>query len=431
MINNIGKYVQEQKQKVNVSVAVDWLTVYYKFDINKFSYLTHVQSSMELTNKLFLTFQDGGTRHFGVKAKVYYKIDGESYEVGTLQYESRNEKIFAKDCVKFDFKNNALYSFLYLETHNELIKFGLKWDKFGRLDIAIDGCNYLVNFLNAYVKENPLIPETLIGYKMINANYKRNLLHPGVYNPKLRICENFRLGSRLSKKYLTIYNKSLEIDISKKDYIKEFWYKNGVIKETAEQHNFKDYTNIYRCEFRLSAEFVNTIKDINLERLTDVNFLVSVLKYSTANFFGAVEIATGKYLELLPFNKFKIEKIEFVDYVSNEGEYKAKMTIHGLIQDIYACKVKKENINETIEVIFDRVHRYKLYKFLKFKMRDWAFKYCVTTPEDKKVDVDIAISEIKQKLNYYLYGTPDEILDRAKNNQQPPATARFGNELDI
>ncbi|MDD3739408.1 MAG: hypothetical protein PHP31_08970 [Lentimicrobiaceae bacterium] len=205
---DIENYIKQEIENAKVSVAIDWLTVYYTFDILKLQALVKDDElTTSLTDDLYILKTEVGTQHFEKRTKVYFKNN----EVATLMYQSRSELIYKSNIAKVDYKNSILYSLEFLDVHNELLKFGFKFSSFGRVDIAVDGCNYLVKFLNMYVKENAKMTESLTGYRMINSNYKRNVLNAGIYNPKIKRHEHFRIGSNLSKKYLTIYNKSYEI----------------------------------------------------------------------------------------------------------------------------------------------------------------------------------------------------------------------------
>ncbi|WP_228581331.1 hypothetical protein, partial [Staphylococcus aureus] len=55
--------------------------------------------------------------------------------------------------VKVEFSNHSLYSGQWIEVYDSLVKYGLKYKGPSRVDIAIDGVNYMQQLLNVYAKQ--------------------------------------------------------------------------------------------------------------------------------------------------------------------------------------------------------------------------------------------------------------------------------------
>lgn len=413
---NVKKMLENVNQ-INASIVVDWLSIYYTYnaDID----ITEENNTFVIDDDTYILLLPTGTQHFNKRCKVIYK----SEDVATIMFQSRNEKIFKKDVFKIDYRNETLYSGLYQTIHKIFLNFGFYYKSISRLDIAIDGCNYLIDFLNLYIKQNKFIKRSLLKYRLSNINSKRNVLSPRVYNPKTMQCENFTIGATNSKKYITIYNKSLEISKSGKDYIIDYWYKNGVITKHPSQYNYKTDVNIYRFELRLNSEAVGKIKDLKVEDLSNFSVLAGIVKRHSNNYFEAVNIATGEKHPLLPFEKFKAVNLSYIKHRVNAGMYKAKLTVHGLINDIYRFKINTDTVNEVVEVIFDRLHKYNLYAYLHEKLPEWDAVYKHQIPRNRENDVYLIIDEIEQRNNYYLM--PADYKQKAFDNRQAFATAMF------
>lgn len=429
--------IQNEIKKVKASIALDWLTVYYRYNnettetnnenievARRKIEFTDENKVFQINENMYLLKLEAGTQHFKNRCLIFYK----SEIVGTIMFGSYSEKIFKKDVFKVDYTNETLYTGIFSEVHMNLLNFGFVTSSLGRVDIAIDGCNYLVKYLNAYVKQNKENETTYLPFKLVNAGKTRNILSPGVFNPETYLMEHFKIGTTNSKKYITIYNKSLELSKSNKKYILEYWYENGVIDINPDRYNHKDHKNIYRFELRLTPQAINKIKDVSVLNLADKAFLAGIVKRHSWHYFEFVSVSgKGRKIPLLPYEKFNALKLQYVNSKVNTGTYKAKLTVHGLVNDIYNCRVKQENVNEAIEIIFDRVLRYNLIEYLANKLPEWHNKYKLQTPNNRKNDVAIIIDNITQRNERYRY---IDVKQRGSDNNQPDATARFGNDID-
>ena len=392
--------IEKQAKNEAVTIAIDWLSIYFiqsgQFpehisdgDSLHVSYYDGFKKEQVTIDNIYLVGINKPTLHFNSMYSII--LDGE--EVGALLLNSKNAKFFDKNIVKLEIKNHALYSGAWIDVVENLQKFGLRYKACGRIDIAIDGMNSMHQLLNLYAKQN-LYNKTL---QLKNSSESRAIFSAKVHNPKTMLFENFNIGGNGGNKMITVYNKSLEIVKSGKKYIQEFWLRSGIISElqdidkqaealkewepkSFETFHLEGFSNIYRFEIRLKSESIKEIENFYLSMLMDSVGLASIVKMHCAKFFEPILCDDPKPIrctavEIIPFERLCAVKLNKIARVETDGVYKAKVGIHGIVQDLYRGRIEKGKIDECISTIMDRVTRYRLAYYIDNKLDEWHKRY--------------------------------------------------------
>ncbi len=419
--STLRKIVAIEKQAKNepVTITLDWLSIYFvqsgQFPENisdgdslAVSYYDGAKKEQVTIDNIYLVGINKPTLHFNSMYSVI--LDGE--EVGALLLNSKNAKFFERNIVKLEIKNHALYSGAWIEVVEKLQKFGLIYKACGRIDIAIDGMNSMHQLLNLYAKQN-LYNKTL---QLKNSSEARARFSAKVLNPKTMLFENFNVGGNGGNKMITVYNKSLEIVKSGKKYIQEFWLRSGIIAElqdldeqaTAiekweakgyETFHLEGFRNVYRFEIRLKSESIKEIEDFSLDMLMDSAGLASIVKLHCKKFFEPIlcddpKPSRCKPVDIIPFDRLQAVRLEKITRAETDGVYKAKITIHGIVQDLYRGRIEKAKIDECISAIMDRVTRYRLAYYIDNKLDEWHKRYSGSTVTDDEKIVEDSMCKI-------------------------------------
>lgn len=195
----------------------------------------------------------------------------------------------------------------------------------------------------------------------------------------------------MKKKQITIYNKSQEIIHSQKDYIQNFWVKNGIAKKLMplkaladamkkektndEIYHVEGFENIYRFEIRLTGQMILEIKDFTIEYLKDSNKLMSIIHRLNENFFHFVDHRRADNskcpdIDLLPYNQFQITPIELQRIERRDDLYKTKLSIKKNVHQLYLGTLRPETYSLTEMLIFD-VNNYDLKQWFEKKLIEW------------------------------------------------------------
>lgn len=427
--------VADKMNTTNVCISLDWLSFYF-LHADFFNQGMSEGDTQIINDDFYLLCIDRPTLHFNKHVVVIYK----KTECAHILFDTRNEKFFAKDICKVEFVNHTLYSGAWIDVYNILSENGLQYKAASRIDIAIDGVGYLKKLMNIYSKQS--IDNKIIQLK--NSGLKRGRFNPKVLNPKSCEYEGFHIGGGGGNKMITIYNKSLEIVKSGKTYIQDYWLKNGVIgqkedlSELANQIeqieatgidvvSLNTHDDIYRFEIRLKSEAIKEIENFSPEMLMARGGIASIVKLHCKNYFELSYMDNSNVsrctpIPLLPYDRLEAETIKRIARVEKDGEYKAKMTIHGIISDIYKGNVQRSNYNESVEMIMDRVVSYSLSDYLDRKLLEWDSKYKNSVEPERFNDVLIICSQIKSRNNELT----DSIKSLAERHNQSINTAFFG-----
>lgn len=427
---NIERLLDE-KETAKFAICLDWLSLYFK-DSGLFMQGYEEGDTVIINDDLYLLEINRPTLHFNTHFVIIYKKE----ECGHILLHPRNEMFFKPDTVKVEFANHTLYSGHWQSVYEILTIWGLTYHAASRIDIAIDNVGYLYELMNLYAKQTPA-NRTMI---LKNSSESRAFFSAKVLNTENMMFQNFNIGSSGGNKMVTIYNKSLELVRSGKDYIQDYWRKNGVIVEkenlkTLQKTTLKTDThlkgrrNIYRFEIRLKSESIKEIEGFSIGMLKTAAGLAGIVKTHTRKYFDACffdnrNISKCTAFELLPLDRLGAEQIEKIARQENDGKYKAKLTVHSIIQDIHKGYIRQFAINEAIETLIDRVIKYRLQKYYNDHIEGWQRKYGLMVDPGRFDEVYLIINEISKRVAE-ISAQDDDLGNR---NDQPGSTASFGDD---
>lgn len=444
MYGNVLENLQE-RDVCPLAITLDWLSIYFNGIVIPDG--LEAGECLSLDEDCYLVKLDGRTLHFNSRFKIIYK----SQECGTLLTHSNNEKFFKSDVIKVDFTNHTLYSGVWEEMYSVLENYGFKYKSAARIDIAIDGVNYLHSLLNTYAKQT--LKNKIVALK--NSSENRARFSAKVLNTNTFNFENFNIGnggnykgnnkSSGSNKMITVYNKSLELVRSGKQYILDWWVKNGIIEKVInleemakklealenknkEAYDIKGMQNVYRFEIRLKSQAIKGIKGFNIDMLKNGKGLASIVKLHCDKFFEAyfvndTNVSRCKKIELLPYERLGAVKIQKVKREDADGLYKAKLTLHSAFYDMYTGKADNDKTSQLIEVIKDKCHQYRLYNYLNKKIEEWDGRYRLAINKDRITSVITFRDKVQNWVNEY---TTEDIQYIRITHNQAAATASFG-----
>lgn len=409
------KNALQQSETERCTVVIDWLSVLFKIEDRKIPEppAEMAEFSHVVNDRITLQFYGKGTEHY--RYIWFVIVAGE--HLATMLSHTRNAKFVRNGVVKVDFKNHLLYSEQLWPVYSELVhSLDLQYKNVSRLDIALDGLNYLVDFMNLYVKQTAQTKVVeLKGHPRFNSK---------VLDRKSMKYQNFQIGAPGSKKVITIYNKSLDIVITRKEYIQEFWKQNGILQQmlpiemlakamagTIDRTAIEGYQNIYRFEIRLKGEAISQIEKFNIGILQSTSGLISIVKLMVRNFFEAVwltdtNISRCEEIQLIPFDQFEIVPLAKIALLQRDDLYKTKLSINKNIRQLYTGHLSPENASVYEMLQFD-IDQFRLQKWFREKYtKEWKPKYSKLNPDHAHVaNVDMLISQLFEVL------APDESIE--------------------
>lgn len=373
-----------EAQNVRVTVALDWLSVLFTDEKRLIPEPTSDKDVFEINDRLFLVYTGKGNEHY----KHIFNVQLDKEHVATILAHTRNPKFVKEGTIKVDFKNHLLYSKELWNTYHLIeTEFELVYRNISRVDIAIDGMNYLIEFLNMYHKQKA----GAVAVRMVD----RPSFNTNILCRKTMQFQNIIIGSKKGIKKITVYNKSLDIVKTGKTYIQSFWQKNKMIehlmdirkeqeklKQNKEVFYLEDQPNIYRFEIRLKGESIKTIAGFNIHMLKTVEGLIGIVKLKCDNFFDFrinddERISRCTPLTLIPFHQFTIENLEHIPREAREDLYKAKLTCNMVVRALYLDVDGYEIEDATnVQTIEKCLNRFNLHKWFKDKLQgEWRKKY--------------------------------------------------------
>lgn len=280
----------------------------------------------------------------GYKATFAIYIDGAAYAI--MNYHSNGRFPFKyTNIIGIAIRNDALYC-PDLEENLQLLisEMKLHFYRYSRIDIALDGIG-LINRHNQLTKSKKFKRKKAIKIAM-------------GYDDKNKVVNSYVLGSRKSDKYLTMYNKSKEIEQSGKSYIREFWVKNGLNPEFS----------VDRVEIRLKARALRNLV-IGVDEIFSPDFLISFFKASTDSWLEFISIKDKKRrLKLVKWECFSIKKIFRIANIKklSSGYQSVKTTLKTLFFEF----IEHQQSGHP-EVMAEIADEYGLMEWTKNKIPRW------------------------------------------------------------
>lgn len=251
--------------------------------------------SLTKENRFSVRLEQYGTKIFRNVAKVYFK----GAEFGTMLFEPYDGSCLDQKFGQFQIKNNFLYIPLHqLKDILQDFSFqtGIEFTGFNRLDIAVDGSKDLGHFASYMYdfRRHIRTKDIAICGRIRDLNE---------YGDTTGEIFGFSYGSRSSDRYIRFYNKSKEMILRPKKHIYDYW--KYVLNFEPEKET------IYRFEIQLNRRFVRDIIDV--WRVFDYNFLVSMFQTSTRYFFDIRENTGINRVTNMP--KLDFLRTNFLEYL--------------------------------------------------------------------------------------------------------------------
>jgi len=389
------RQLEKMLETSKITVNLDWFSVLFEHTENSIPTPANDKepASYQISDILTLHYPgSGGNQHY--KFIWHILINGE--HLATILTHTRNEKFVRKYHCKVDFKNHLLYSTDLWHVYDLITgAFSLTYINISRLDIAIDGLNPLIDFLNLYASQRP---ENKVAEMKNRARFNAKVLDRRSMN-----FQNFLIGSPGARKTITIYNKSLDIVLKRKDYIQEYWKANGIIKYITPSEilaktikSLKEppiyidgIENIYRFEIRAKGAAIKEIKNFDISLLQTPEGLLSITRLLCNNFFDFVYLfdptnisrECNQSINLIPFSRFNLAHLTKIELQERDDLYKTKLSINKNIKQLFSAKLDPENASVYEMILFD-LAQFNLYKWFEKKYNtDWIKTYPALSPD--------------------------------------------------
>lgn len=297
-------FPQDYKKPEKATIVCDWFEVsgksgnyYLNHDIegefNKKESFTHI-----INETVSITYLIMGTKAYAKQWEV--SIGGASF---AKVFTEPRLTTMEKERLNLQVNNEWLYTENWFEDFKMIVDvLEIELTNISRMDVAVDGCNQILEFVTNYIKQDVKKRKVL---KVGQAS-----LSPYKFNDKTMLFETINLGSRSSDKFLVIYHKSKELDRNQtKPYIRDFWFKNGIgtLNETTEYPKYLDQDDVNRIEMRYSnkyleqyPEFFNDMSIVQDKEKLGAIFLRSIERYFDFRLATSAHVDKCKKLELIP-----------------------------------------------------------------------------------------------------------------------------------
>lgn len=309
--------------------------------------------------------------------KYSYEVILHGELVANIHTHGRTDKIAKPGTAKLEILNHVLYSSSFLSVLHEVMAACSVTSirNTSEVHIAIDGANHVHRFLNEFEAQNKRRGAQL--RNLGHYQHKKHVALKGKANwdskrldRKKGEYQNFKIGS--NKKYITVYNKTSDMTARPKSYIKDMWDKAGI-----------DQTGtVWRCELRMKSEAVKEIKNFDLTRLNDPNYLLQIFKTHCKNFFDFVliendeNLSRARGIDLFDFEKLKVTLLEKIPRAIVQGAYKARMAIHNAYANIrLGAYSTEESVKAALQHITDNAYLYHVEEWYYRKKEEWDALY--------------------------------------------------------
>lgn len=351
-----GQNYKTLLSKVNetrYTIALDRLHFYCVG--NKFS-----ETTIKL-GEFVLSHKGHGTSFY---ENSYDVLEG-GIKVATFNCSPRSNKIMKAEASHLEIENSLLYTNFWLSVVEDITSsIGLQIKSYSRLDLAIDGLNYIPEFLNIYARQ---APQQKIFHCLGRAKWNSLVLDHAALKYKA-----FKIGSNTSEKQITVYNKTKELEQSNKNYIRHYWEKNGIATDGE----------VWRVEMRLKGKEINLIKHLSIQQLNNSKMMEQVFYNKAKKFFeftyndNDTNVTRQDRVKLINFKKEVMEPLEFAEKPHTDGRYKAKLALHEhskcLITGYAGTDEERNTMVESIEF---GIRKYELKEWYEKRLPDWINLY--------------------------------------------------------
>ncbi len=358
-INNHENYYHSQGETTHkeYSICVDWIEFICTWDepielafINKISPNIIIEKVSVHRN---LNFRN-------LHRVFYYGVEAcEIYSCANNSFHTFNE-------VSVKVANVLLYSDQYNNIINRVLdSFGLTFARYARIDIALDGSDIMkiIGLLNKYSKSHT-----------IQCSNAAILILPTAFNKKELHWLSWSIGKTKSGISATVYDKTEEITNSRKEYIADYWSKNGISAEKVgrfEIHLNNKRLNKYLLDLSSLEKFADAefIGSIFINEVKSWLKLYRVKKRDMMNHKKEVAIRKGKEIQFIKWEKLptKLELLLIDGYVSNSTYISARNTISFNLHEILLHP--DTSTTAQVEIIQKYAGEYDLQDYVNRKIR--------------------------------------------------------------
>lgn len=346
-------------EKAKYTISIDWLEATFS---GRFLHLREYEEPrdvLEFGYSGVAMMRDiarwNGTKHY----KYAYRMILNGEEIGTILTHPR-AKILDRNLSQMRIDNHVLYQkgaidqMLYVAD-----TIAVTMNNLTRLDIAIDGVNFISDYSN-----------------VIQGKYKKigRAKMATEHQPNGDV-EGFYIGRRSSEKFLRGYNKTKELvqASNSKDYIKQFWERNNLDMTRGD---------IERLEIVMKAKAIKRIKDFDLNQLDKPSYLAGIMRTEFAGWYQFID-AKDKTKNVS--RKEKIEAIDWDYFKPTDLEKERKTNKPNVIwavqravtfemQEFFAGKevMSDDLFGQVYAKCFTRCERYGILDWFQRKMPYWS-----------------------------------------------------------
>jgi len=192
-------------------------------------------------------------------------------------------------------------------------------------------------------------------FKKKNLRRERSVKNSSFTDDSTKTLTGRTLGSKQSDKSITIYNKTRELEKSKKKYISDCWTNNKLEIGNA----------IDRLELRLKSQELRGLEN-NLPRFGDSNFLASLLKAKTESYLTFIDSKTKRQIHVIDWKHFKAEQLKKEKIIHfKQPTQSIKTTLKILFLERQQCEL-------ALEIADELALRYGLYSWYQDKQARWS-----------------------------------------------------------
>lgn len=228
------------------------------------------------------------------KADIYnrhyqggYQVNVKGKPFGKVLVRPREGNALLPQFVQFTADNNRLYEIGFIAQFEMICQvLGWKWRNPTRIDIALDGHDF------------HKIIEDVLHNKVRQVGHATYGLH---FRSQNRL-QGYTWGKGDSDKYMRCYDKTEELKVSNKWYIKEFWDRAGLDQEG----------NVQRLEVVLRNDELKKYDAFNPSDLDNFEHLATLMRSSFQKWFQFVDPSTD-------CNVSRMKGIEYIDWDSIGG----------------------------------------------------------------------------------------------------------------
>jgi|WetSurMetagenome_2_1015567.scaffolds.fasta_scaffold00016_113 hypothetical protein len=282
-------------------------------------------------------------------------------------YSCPNNSTHVYNEVSLKIANGLLYTVNYHQIVYRLLNaFGLTFVRYARLDIALDGSDILnqVDMLNKWSKSYT-----------VQTNNNAITILPTAFNKKEHRWLSWSFGKGKSGISARLYDKSNEIEQTKKQYIVDFWRNNGI--PSANVGRFEIQLNYKKLKhYQLNLQSLERLSDAGFVGAIFTNEVKSWLRFykvrrkDMLNHKKDYAISKGKEIQFIKWEKIpvKMDLLQFDNHISNGSVINARNNISFSLREI--LKHPDTSTTAQVEVIHKYANDYQLQDYVRSTIKN-------------------------------------------------------------